>query len=179
MEEAPEVSLTEIHSSLVHRELQFHHAVAEHCENDLLGWVVQAAVLDASAASEKHSLAVPQRKVSEVVLVLAASSQDAEVWYAVVVYYFEETGIDFAGMEEENRRTVRSGNLEAHSGIEAEARSETAQDHFGIDLVHRFGKEAAHFEIAEGHCGMKRGHSETEEVVHSGIEVENRDRLAG
>ena len=57
---------------------------------------------------------------------LAADSQDAEVWYAVLVYYFEEAETGFAGTEEENRRTVRSGNLEAHSGIEAEARSETA-----------------------------------------------------
>ena len=118
------MSLTEVHLSLAHRELQFHHAVAGYCENDLLGWVVQAAVLDASAASEKHSLAAPQRKVSGAVLVQAASSQDAEVWYAVVVIYLEEAGTDFAGMEEENRRTVRSGNLEAHSGTEAEARSE-------------------------------------------------------
>ena len=120
------MSLTEVHSRLAHRELQFHRAVAEHDENDLLGWVVQVAVLDASAASEKHSLAAPQRKVSGAVLVLAASSQDAEVWYAVVVCYFEEAETGFAGMEEENRRTVRSGNLEAHSGIEAEARSEMA-----------------------------------------------------
>ena len=116
MEEAPEVSLPEVHSPLAHRELQFHHAVAEHCENDLLGWVVQATVLDASAASEKHSLAARQRKVSAAVLVLAASSQDAEVWYAVVVYYFEEAGTGSAGTEEENCRTVRSGNLEARSG---------------------------------------------------------------
>ena len=120
------MSLPEAHSPLAHQDLHFHHAVAEHCENDLLGWAVQAAVLDASAAFEKHSLEAPQTRVSGAVLVLAASSQDAGGWYAVVVYYFEETEIGSAGMEEENRQTVRSGNLEAHSGTEVEARSEMA-----------------------------------------------------
>ena len=173
------MSLTEVHSHLAHRELQFHHAVAEHYVNDLLGWVVQASVLDAFAASEKHSLSAPQTKVSGAVLVLAASSQDAEVWYAVVVYYFEEAETGFAGMEEENRRMVRSENLEAHSGIEREARSETAWDHFGIDLKHRSGKEAARSETVEHRCGMRRVRSEIEKVVHSGTVVETRDRLAG
>ena len=169
----------EVHSRLAHRELQFHHAVAEHYENDLLGWVVQAAVLDASAASETHSLTAPQKKVSEAVLVLVASSQDAEVWYAVVECYFEEAETGFAGMVEENRRTVRSGSLEAHSGIEAEARSERAQDQFGIDLEHRSGKEAVHSEIVEGHCGTRRVRSGIERVVHLRMGVETRDRLAG
>ena len=36
-----------------------------------------------------------------------------------------------------------------------------------------------HSEIVEGHCGMRRVRSEIEKVVHFGMGVEDRDRLAG
>lgn len=109
---------------------------------------------------------------------LAASFQDAGAWYAVVVCYFEEAGIGFVGMEEENRRMGRSGNLEARSGIGVEGRSETAVEHFGTDWVDHSGKEAVHSETVEDHCGMEEDRSGIEEAVHSGIEVENWARLA-
>lgn len=96
------------------------------------------------------------------------------------MYDLAGAGIGFVGMEEaENRRTGHSGNWEAHSGIEGEARSETAVDHFEIDSVVRSGKEAVHSGTAEGHSGMEEARSGTEEAAHSGIEIESRARLAG
>lgn len=114
-----------------------------------------------------------------VVQVLAAGFQGAGAWYAVVLYDLVEAGIGFVGMAEaENRRMTHSGNLEAHSGIEVEARSETAVDHFEIESVVRSGKEAAHFGIVEDRSGMEEDHSGTEEAVHSETEVGSRARLA-
>lgn len=111
---------------------------------------------------------------------LAASFQDAGVWYAAMVYDFVEAGIGFVGMEEaENRCMGHSGNLEARSGIGVEARSETAVDRFETDSVVRSGKEAVHFGIVKDHCGMEEGCSEIEEAVHSEIGVESPARLAG
>lgn len=117
--------------------------------------MVQAVVLGASAAFEKRSLAVHQRKVSEVVRVLAAGFQDAGAWYAAVVNDFAEAGIGFVGMEEvENHRMAHSGNSEAHSEIEVEARSERVGDHFEIDSEVRSEKMEAHSGTVEDRCGM-------------------------
>ena len=115
-----------------------------------------------------------------VVRVLAAGFQGAGAWYAVVVYDLVEAGIGFVGTEEaENRRMAHSGNLEARSEIEVEARSETAVDHFEIESVVRSGKEAVHSGIVEDHSGMEEARSGTEEAVHSETEVGSRARLGG
>lgn len=120
-----------------------------------------------------------QRKVSEAGQVLAASFPDAEAWYVAVVYGFVEAGTDFVGMEEaENRCMGHSGNLEARSGTEVEARFETAVEHFETDWGVRSGKEAVRSGTVEEHCGME-DRSGTEEAAHSGTEAESQARLAG
>lgn len=111
---------------------------------------------------------------------LAASFQDAGACYVAVVYGFVEAGTDFVGMEEaENRCMGHSGNSEAHSGTEVEARFETAVEHFEIDWEVRSGKEAVRSRTVEEHCGMEEDRSEIEEAAHSETEAENQARLAG
>lgn len=111
---------------------------------------------------------------------LAASFQDAGAWYVAVVYGFVEAGTDFVGMEEaENRCMGHSGNLEAHSGTEVEARFEMAVEHFETDWGVRSGKEAVRSGTVEEHCGMEEDRSGIEEAAHSGTEAESQARLAG
>lgn len=101
-----------------------------------------------------------QRKVFEAGQVLAASFQGAGTWCAAGVYGFVEAEIGFVGTEEvENRCMGHSGNLVGHSGIGVEARSETAEDHFGTDSVFHSGKEAVRSGTVEDHCGMEEDRS--------------------
>ena len=120
-----------------------------------------------------------QRKVFEVVQVLAAGFQDAGAWYAVVVYDLVEAGIDFVGMAAEKRRMAHFGNLGPRFEIEVEARSGTAVDRLEIDSMVRSERETVHFGTVEDHSGTEEGRSEIEEAVHSEIGVESRARLAG
>lgn len=101
----------EVHCRLARRDLHSGRAAVGRFVNDLQDWAAQAAVLGASAAFGRRSLAAHQRKVSEVIRVRAAGFQDAGAWYVAVVYDFAEAGTGFVGMEEaENRRMAHSGN---------------------------------------------------------------------